>query len=192
MTKLFEQKLDFPYLQWGIGFVVGAIAVILISLMAPSATKAHVVQVPVVQYVEKPVVIKTPVYLNHYDKQQIQCLAENAYFEAGNQSRTGMIAVTNVVMNRVKDKRFPDSPCAVVKQKARGVCQFSWVCEGKKRIRDAELFQKTRAVAEQVYLRNVGDVTGGAKFYHADYVRPSWASAFDKTRKIGAHIFYRG
>ena len=191
MTKLFEQKVDFPYLQWGVGFTFGCILMILVSLMIPEP-KPEVIKVPVVQYVEKPVVVKKPVYLNRHDKQQIQCLAENAYFEAGNQSKKGMIAVTNVVMNRVKDGRFPDTPCGVIKQKARGVCQFSWVCEGGKTVRDWALFRKSREVAEQVYLRNVGDVTGGAKFYHADYVSPSWSRVFDRTKKIGAHIFYRG
>lgn len=191
MTKLFEQKVDFPRLQWGTGFIVGCIVMLLFSLWIPEP-KAQIVKVPVVQYVEKPVVVKKPIYLNRHDKQQIQCLAENAYFEAGNQSKTGMIAVTNVVMNRVNDKRFPKTPCGVIKQKASGVCQFSWVCEGKKRIHDLALFEKTKHIAEQVYLKNVGDVTGGAKFYHADYVSPSWGRVFDRTRKIGDHIFYRG
>lgn len=191
MTKLFEQKVDFPKLQWGTGFVIGCMVMLLISLLIPEP-KAQVIKVPVVQYVEKPVVVKKPVYLNRHDKQQIQCLAENAYFEAGNQSKKGMIAVTNVVMNRVKDKRFPDTPCGVVKQKAGGVCQFSWVCEGKKKIHDLALFAKTKKVAEQVYLKNIGDVTGGAKFYHADYVSPSWGRVFARTSKIGDHIFYRG
>lgn len=188
---LFEQKVDFPYLQWGTGFVLGCILIIAISLLTPEP-KPEVIKVPVVQYVEKPVIVKKPVYLNKHDKQQIQCLAENAYFEAGNQSKKGMVAVTNVVMNRVKDDRFPSTPCGVVKQKARGVCQFSWVCEGGKRVRNWAQFQKARFVAEQVYLRNLGDVTGGAKFYHADYVSPSWARVFDRTKKIGDHIFYRG
>lgn len=191
--KLFENKKDFPFLRWGEGFAVGIMSVLLISACtAQGQPKPEVVKVPVVQVVEKPVVVKEPVYINSHDRQQIQCLAENAYFEAGNQTEKGMIAVTNVVMNRVKDDRFPKTPCAVVKQKRGGVCQFSWVCEGKKKIHDWALFKKTREVAEQVYLRNIGDVTGGAKFYHADYVRPRWAFVFDRTKKIGDHIFYRG
>ena len=48
--------------------------------------------------------------LSDHDKRQIQCLAQNAYFEAGNQSIKGKIAVTNVVMNRVEEKRFPQTP----------------------------------------------------------------------------------
>ena len=33
---------------------------------------------------------------------QIDCLAENIYYEAGNQSRDGQLAVALVTMNRVK------------------------------------------------------------------------------------------
>lgn len=189
MTKLFESKKDFPFLRWGEGFFVGAIVIIMFALMMPKPAPA-VVRVPVVQVVEKPVVVKQPVYLNQHDKKQIQCLAENAYFEAGNQSTKGKIAVTNVVMNRVEDKRFPKTPCGVVHQKTRGTCQFSWVCEGKKRIRSLEQYADARRVAEQVYLGNVGDVTKGAKFYHADYVNPGWN--LRRITKIGDHIFYKG
>ena len=126
-----------------------------------------------------------------FDKQQIECLAQNVYFEAGNQSRTGKIAVSNVVMNRVNDKRFPNTPCAVIKQKARGVCQFSWVCQGKKYIRDQKTYAEALSVARRVY-DNAIDVTNGAKFYHASYVKPSWSRVFKRTVVIGDHIFYKG
>ena len=119
-------------------------------------------------------------------------MAENTYFEAGHEPVKGRIAVNNVVLNRVKDDRFPDSPCAVINQRTGGVCQFSWKCEGGKRIGDWAAYRKAKEIAENVYLGNYRDVTGGAQFYHADYVRPSWARVFDRTTKIGAHIFYEG
>lgn len=127
-----------------------------------------------------------------HDEQQIQCLAKNVYFEAGNQSTKGKIAVTNVVMNRVADKRFPKTPCAVVTQKARGICQFSWVCSGKKAVRNMTLFKESRRIAELVYRKNTGDVTYGALFFHANYVTPSWRRVFKRTAVIGDHVFYRG
>lgn len=193
MTKLIEKQENWNWLKWGEGFVIGLIVMLLIAIMIPNKEpETKIVHVPVTKVIEKEVVKKVPVKLNNYDKRQIQCLAENAYFEAGNQSTKGKIAVTNVVMNRVKDDRFPDSPCAVINQKAGGVCQFSWVCEGKKRIHDMALFARARKVAEDVYLKNVGDVTRGAKFYHADYVSPSWGRVFKRTTVIGDHIFYKG
>lgn len=134
--------------------------------------------------------IEKPEKLNTFDKKQIQCLTDNAYFEAGNQSTKGKIAVTNVVMNRVEDTRFPNTPCGVVYQRSRRVCQFSWVCEGKKRIRSAAQYAEARDVAEDVYLKAVNDVTNGSLFYHANYVNPRWN--YRRVIKIGDHIFYRG
>ena len=43
----------------------------------------------------------------HADESAIDCLTKNIYFEAKNQSIAGQIAVALVVLNRVKDKRFP-------------------------------------------------------------------------------------
>ena len=51
------------------------------------------------------------------------CLALNTYHEAKNQSLVGQIATAQVVMNRVEDKRFPNTICEVVKQ---GPTRPSW------------------------------------------------------------------
>ena len=191
--KLFENRKDFPYLRWAEGFCIGIIAVTGVALATPTKQpEAQIVKVPMIQVIEKKIVVKEAVYLNQHDKQQIKCMAENTYFEAGHEPTEGKIAVNNVVLNRVKDKRFPKTPCAVINQKARGVCQFSWKCEGGKRIADMTAYRKATIIAENVYLGNYGDVTKGAKFYHADYVSPSWGRVFNRTIKIGAHIFYRG
>ena len=46
----------------------------------------------------------------------LMCLALNIYHEAKNQSFIGQVAVAQVVMNRVKDTRYPNTVCEVVKQ----------------------------------------------------------------------------
>ena len=191
--KLFENKEDFPYLRWTEGFCVGLILILILAIAIPTKEpEVKIIKIPVTKIIEKQVIVKEAVYLNQHDKQQIRCMADNTYFEAGHESTEGKIAVNNVVLNRVKDKRFPKTPCAVINQKARGVCQFSWKCQRGKRIADMTAYRKATAVAEDVYLGNYTDVTKGAKFYHADYVSPSWGRVFDRTTKIGAHIFYRG
>lgn len=190
MTKLIDKIRSFNrrgrIVVALIGIIIAAVAV---SMLNPEPAPA---MVPTVQakVVEKPVVEEPEVVLTKFDQKQIQCLAENAYFEAGNQSTKGKIAVTNVVMNRVEDKRFPKTPCGVVYQRTKRVCQFSWVCEGKKRIRSMEQYADAKEVALKVYLGEVGDVTKGAKFYHADYVNPGWN--LRRVIKIGDHIFYKG
>jgi spore germination cell wall hydrolase CwlJ-like protein len=46
----------------------------------------------------------------------IELLAKIVYLEAGNQSEEGMLAVANVVLNRVKSDKFPDTVYDVIFQ----------------------------------------------------------------------------
>jgi hypothetical protein len=188
--KIFEKIDDFPILRWMEGFLFGIMSIMLLAVFTSKGPEIKYIKVPEVKVIEKPVIVNKPVYMSAHDKRQIQCLAENAYFEAGNQSIKGKVAVTNVVMNRVKDERFPKSACAVVHQKSHGNCQFSWVCESNKHIRNMTMFAESKRVAENVYLGNIRDVTKGAKFYHANYVNPNWGMR--RVAQIGIHIFYQG
>jgi len=60
---------------------------------------------------------------------------------------------------------------------------------------DGTTWDKTQFVALSVYLayldKKMLDITDGALYYHADYVRPRWAKHMERTSKIGEHIFYR-
>ena len=141
---------------------------------------------------------------------QVNCLADNIYWEARNQPTKGMIAVAMVTRNRVEDSRYPDTYCGVVEQgpvreswKKNGTfypvrhrCQFSWYCDGKSDeipSFDGDIFQLIYEYAE-LYLRPdviLIDITDGATHYHADYVYPEWRKSKTKTVEIGDHIFYR-
>ena len=136
------------------------------------------------------------------------CLALNTYHEAKNQSMIGQIATAQVVMNRVKDSRFPNTVCEVVKQgphrpswedpkkeyPVRHKCQFSWYCDGKsdEPRKDSKEWFKAKEYARIVLSgRIVLDVTEGATHYHATYVKPAWAKTKTRTTRIESHIFYR-
>ena len=124
-------------------------------------------------------------------KQQVDCLADNIYYEAGYEPDEGKQAVALVTLNRTQDPRFPKDICSVVKQKVNSTCQFSWFCEGKRAIRNMFVYNEAREIAVFVYANyeNMKDVTKGALYYHADYVNPRWK--LDKTTQIGRHIFYK-
>ena len=130
------------------------------------------------------------------------CLALNIYHEAKNQSMIGQIAVAQVVMNRVKDERFPNNVCDVVKQgltykwdssiPIRNQCQFSWYCDGKSDTpKEKTAWQQAMMVADGVYYGRVYDLVDGATHYHAYYVNPSWAESKTYIARIDDHIFYR-
>ena len=173
----------------------------IINLEIPKDVQEHMEKEPrVLSQVEDKV--KT------FDHESVLCLAKNAYFEARNQSILSQIAVSQVVMNRVKNEDFPNTVCCVVYEArmnkwfkdnmnkdvpVRDKCQFSWYCDGKADvIHDHESFNIALAVANQVLSGyNLKDVTDGALWYHAVYVNPYWAKEKIKTVKHEDHIFYK-
>jgi len=133
-------------------------------------------------------------------KQQVECLAENIYFEAGHEPKLGQVAVAFVTINRVKSGRFENDICGVVKQKIQNVCQFSWWCEERpKAIATSKVltngqnkvYNDVRNVALHVYANyeKLEDPSKGALFYHADYVKPGWRN-MEYLTTIGRHLFY--
>ena len=62
--KLFENRKDFPYLRWAEGFVIGIIAVTGVALATPTKEpEVQLVKVPVVQVIEKKIIVKEAVYI---------------------------------------------------------------------------------------------------------------------------------
>ena len=145
--------------------------------------------------------IKPPKKLTKVEKRQVECLAQNIYYEAGYESTKGQIAVALVTLNRVYSGLYPRSICATMTQKFEEVCQFSWYCDDYKRIkaesyrytkREKEVFENARSVALYTYLnyKNMQDVTKGALFFHTKQVTPGWQNV-KVTTPIGNHIFYK-
>lgn len=121
---------------------------------------------------------------------EITCLANNIYYEAGNQDQEGMAAVAQVTLNR-KREGFAKTICGVVNQKSGHTCQFSWVCSPKKSV-DYSLYSKAYKIAANTFVRgNADSRLRNALYYHADYVSPSWKDEKNFIRQIGSHMFYQ-
>ena len=107
-----------------------------------------------------------------------------------------------MVMNRVRDDRYPDDVCDVVMQgptyswkpdfPVRHRCQFSWYCDGKSdKTPDQTAWEQALMIAQGVHAGNLDDFVEGATHYHATYVLPEWAETKTPAVQIGEHIFYR-
>lgn len=122
------------------------------------------------------------------------CLAEAVYYEARSERTEGQLAVAEVVANRVRDHRYPNTVCEVVYQGATRTtgCQFTFTCDGSMALspRGRE-WEAAKAIAAQVMMGVHETRTGAATHYHATYVDPVWNSGLVRTERIGAHIFYR-
>ncbi len=123
-----------------------------------------------------------------------QCLATAIYHESRGEPISGQIAVAEVILNRVENRQYPNSVCAVTNQgKGTGrACQFSYACDGRS---DAMTSIGARLRAEKLARLMLDgmprSITDGATHFHATYVSPSWARAMTRTAAIGNHRFYR-
>ena len=126
--------------------------------------------------------------------QQWRCLAEALYFEARGETVKGQFAVAEVIMNRVKSARFPNSICGVINQGTgkKYQCQFTYTCDGYKEvIAEPGAFARVGKVARAVMAGRAPALTDGATHYHTTAVRPRWARVYTRTARIGMHLFYR-
>ena len=129
-------------------------------------------------------------------EEEFICLALNDYFEARGESLAGRLAVAKVVMNRAMDKRYPKNVCAVIKQNKSRLsnrCQFSWYCDGRpdtpySRVSWVRSLRLSAAVLQKD--TSIADPSGGALWYHASFVSPSWAANLEVSGVVGGHIFY--
>ena len=141
------------------------------------------------------------------------CLALNVYHEAKNQSFIGQVAVAQVVMNRVKDNRYPNNVCDVVKQgltykwkpslPIKNRCQFSWYCDGKSDtimltdvhgnvIRyNMDAWIDSIEIARLALEGQLQDLTQGATYYfNPRLADPDWQYAFTQVATIDNHTFF--
>lgn len=119
-----------------------------------------------------------------YDEATFRCMVATLYHEARGEGVQGLEAVASVIMNRAK--RSSKSVCSIVYERK----QFSWVHVTKdKRIKGniMDILSITHKALNGVLV----DVTHGATFYHATYVKPSWAKHKVMTVQINNHIFYK-
>ena len=122
------------------------------------------------------------------------CLTAAVYYEARSQSEDGQRAVAQVVLNRVRDRAFPNSVCGVVYQGAerRTGCQFSFTCDGSMaRARELGAWERARAIAAAALGGSVYAPVGAATSFHTTSILPWWASSLARITTVGAHVFYR-
>jgi N-acetylmuramoyl-L-alanine amidase len=100
------------------------IAVMCLTAMAPSQAEdlEDYLSIPTVKFEEILVDIRTVIKEltgPKVDAKELDCLANNIFYEAGNQPEEGKVAVGVVTLNRTQDKRFGSSVCSVVEQRLK-------------------------------------------------------------------------
>jgi spore germination cell wall hydrolase CwlJ-like protein len=121
------------------------------------------------------------------------CLARAIYYEARGEDTGGQMAVAQVILNRVRAHKWPETICGVIQQGAEGEkCQFSFICNSRLTEPHGEIWIEAQLIAEQAlagqaWLRELADAT----HYHTKAVAPVWRLGLTEVATIGSHVFYR-
>lgn len=114
---------------------------------------------------------------------ELACLARVILYEAGAESRAGQLAVGQVVMNRVRSPRFPNTICGVINQRG----QFSAI-RSFHPPRNAR-WRRALSVAREARAGARAPGIGNALFFHASHV-PAFRGRV-RVARLGGHVFYR-
>jgi N-acetylmuramoyl-L-alanine amidase len=116
--------------------------------------------------------------------EDIHLMAQIVYAESCAEPYEGKVAVASVILNRLRDGKFPDNIQGVVKQKAA----FSCVRNGKISVTPDE--NSYRAVMDA--LRGKDPTENAVFFYNPKIATCSWMKNIDKhnSKTIGNHVFF--
>ena len=120
---------------------------------------------------------------------QLECLAGAIYFESRGEPIEGQLAVAQVIINRAESSVFPSDYCGVVTQRS----QFSFVKNGRIPTNrgNAGAWERARKIARIAHEGMWESEADDSLYFHATYVRPSWARKKVARATIKSHIFYR-
>lgn len=205
VLKRWEHVLALP--SWRVGVkarrgAIGSVALLALAACSPPAatdpddlpaapaTDSPAPAAPLGQWpkLPKPAPPEAPV------DPAFMCLAYTIYHESRGQPRQGQAAVGHVVLNRVADRRYPNTICAVVQQGGETPpCQFNWRCDGKKDTpTERRSWRLAQDITRELYpVRRMADPTFGALSFHHIDVAPEWSNVWVRTATIGDHHFYR-
>jgi len=130
---------------------------------------------------------------------EILTLARTLYGETRGEPEEGIEAVANVILNRVKSNRYPNSISKVCLQRRQFSC---WNPEDpnfgiiRNLVPGANpKFDMILKIASTAVLGGLPSLVGDALFYHAVGIKPSWvinSPGAQLVKQIGHHLFWTG
>ena len=119
--------------------------------------------------------------MNGFSSSEVYLLAKTIHAEGRGEPYTGQVAIGAVILNRVRDKAFPNTISGVVYQKHA----FTAVSDGQINLTPNETAMK--AARDAI---NGWDPTGGALYYYNPAVATSaWIFNRQTVTVIGKHVF---
>jgi len=128
-------------------------------------------------------ITQTPPIVNGVSRSDVQLMAHAVYGEARGESFTGQVAIAAVILNRLKDPRFPHSVPAIIYQPGA----FTAVADGQINLQpDASA---TKAVLDAVH--GFDPALGAVYYFNPATATSPWIWSRPQIVRIGQHIFCR-
>lgn len=170
----------------GAAMVLAPIAIVVKGFMTPLE--------PIHLTLPLPVSTPTASTYREVNDRELDCLANNIYYESRNQSPIGQLAVGMVTLTRVESERWSNTVCGVVYDYK----QFTWTWDGKqpqnanRNYIDQLRYLEALHLSSRILSGEFDNIRAmfTADHYHARSVRPKWAKHMERLVSIDDHIFY--
>lgn len=127
-------------------------------------------------------------------RSDVHCLAETIFREARGTNVEEKILVGNVVLNRMKSGKFPETACGVLNQKG----QFPWInkfsMKERQKTINREKIEYDESFVLAVYLLQgkIDDASNGALFFHSRKGgKRKWTNGLLLVQKTKYHYYYK-
>lgn len=153
-------------------------------------TLAAIVTIIISVVIPNKLTVSTPDLVSYglfkYSEKDVQCLAQNIYFEARGEPIQGKIAVAQVTINRANHlTQFDKTICGVVYAHK----QFSWT-EHNNKIKDWKQWREAKYLAKSIISGQIKLPKFAALYFHNLTIQPRWVKKHRYLATIGNHIFY--
>ena len=127
----------------------------------------------------------------HISEHDVHCIATAVYTEVNMQSLEEKLGVINVIMNRVRSKRFGNDPCSVIYARGQFVGIENMMKANEKNIDQEALLKTKLLVIDTVLFKKHANPVGTSLYFHDDSVDMKYIWDKKPNVKIGRMVFYR-
>jgi len=126
----------------------------------------------------------------HISEADVTCIATAVYTEVNMQSLEEKLGVINVIMNRVRSKRFGNNACQVVYARGQFIGIENMMKVDEKNI-DKEALLKTKLlVVDTLFFKKHANPVGNSLYFHDDSVDMKYIWDKKPNVKLGRMVFY--
>ena len=126
----------------------------------------------------------------HISEHDVHCIATAVYVEVNMQSLEEKLGVINVIMNRVRSKRFGRDVCEVVYARGQFVGIENMMKANEKNIDQETLLKTKLLVIDTLLFKKHANPVAQSLYFHDDSIDMQYIWNKKKVVHIGRMVFY--